>query len=259
MRSSIERIRRGKVTDYHPVDPDEAVTSGSFHVDDREDFQLLVVPEQKEKTTVRITLPDEQQPAVVATDLTGEELLFQNQEAVDLFAELAGEEVEGLPEMKADEPVAPGVFEFELPDETYAVIAVGTGLDEGADMTFETSIPVAVFDDVDQRRPAQIGDRVVGEVEGFEESDSFVLHLEEGDVVEIYVGSPHGDPSVEVRAPGQEPADAFYIDDSDLGINGLDAKDQYEAETTGDHVVTVYSNDGFPMGYLFEIRTPTDE
>lgn len=250
-RRAIRHIRDGDTPPYVPF-PRKGSKTGSFDLADTEAVQVLTLHTGSTSKNVRLELPSETLPAVYASDLDGEEVYFENQEAIEAAGE-AGEDIADADD--ADAPVAPGVFEFEVPAQTFVVIVVGTRVPEGAHMTFTSNVSLGRYDDVDDNEPLEIGERVTGIIDPLEtKGDSYLIDLAAGDEIEIFAGSATGDVGYEVREPGQTGEDATSVDDSGLGLFGVDARDLFTAETSGTHRLTVYSADGAGTQYVFEVQ-----
>lgn len=248
-RRAIRHIRDGDTPPYVPF-PRKGSKTGSFDLADTEAAQMLTLHTGSSSKNVRLELPPETLPAVYAADLAGEEVFFENQEAI----EAAGEDFADADD--ADAPVAPGVFEFEVPAQTFAVIAVGTRVTEGAHMTYTSNVSLGRYDDVDDNEPLEIGERVTGVIDPLEENgDTYLIDLAAGDQIEIFAGSATGDVGYEVSEPGQTGDDATSVDDSGLGLFGADARDLFTAETSGTHRLRVYSADGTGTQYVFEVQS----
>lgn len=250
-RRAIGHIRDGDTADYLPF-PDTGSKTGAFDLVDLEATQVLTLHTGRRSEEVRLELPPEAQPAVFASDLDGQEVYFRNQEAIDAAAE-AGQDIEGAGDV--DAPVEPGVFEFEVPADSYVVILVSTRVPEGAHMTFTSSVALGRYDDVDENDPLEVGERVTGVIDPLETAgDTYLLELEEGEEIEIFAGSATGDMGYAIREVDRTGEDATYVDDSGLGLFGVDASDAYTAERSGTHRLTVYSADGTGTGYVLEVK-----
>lgn len=254
VNTAVEAILDGGGSTYRPFPDGPVTTSGTLSLDDVDDISLLTLRTGSAREMLRLSLTGEQ-VAVQVMNLAGEPLLF-NREALELAAELEGVPADqfGAP----DEPVAPGVYEVELPRQAYIVVLIGTQLEEGADIAFESSLDLVVYEDEDDDRPLRVGDRVEGVIDGLELQDRYLLELEEGDEVNIRVASPQGDMAFAVWPLDQGPADSFFVDDSDGGLFGLDAEDVYRAEVSGTHVIEVVSLLQEASGYVIEVG-PSDE
>lgn len=249
-RASAAAILAGDVPEYRAF-PETGETAGTFTVPDPESPQVLTVHTGDEPQVVRLSLPVETRPAVLVTGWMGD-VYFQNQAAIDLTTP-PGEVSFGPPE-EADAPVAPGVFEFEIPEQTYAVLFVGSERPGPVQMRYTSSVPLGRYDDTDDDRPVRIGRTLTGVLDSLEaRGDSFLLDLQEGDTVEIRAASATGDVGYTVRAPGGSPEDDVFVDDSDEGLFGVDARDTFTAERSGQHRIVVYSADGAATAYRLRV------
>ncbi len=256
VNAAVEAILDGGGSTYRPFPDGPVTTSGTLRLDDADDVSLLTLRTGSSRETLRLSLTGEQ-VALQVTDLVGEPLLF-NRAALDLIAETEEVPVDQLGLGAPDEPVAPGVYEVELPRQSYIVVLIGTQHEDGADIAFESSLGLVVYEDDDDDRRLRVGDRVEGVIDGLELQDRYLLDLQEGDEVNIRVASPQGDMAFAVWPVDQGPTDSFFVDDSDGGLFGLDAEDVYRAEVSGTHVVEVVSLLQEASGYVIEVG-PSDE
>ncbi|HEV2767239.1 MAG TPA: serine protease [Acidimicrobiales bacterium] len=254
VNAAVEAILDGDGSTYRPFPDGPAVTSGTLALEDPDDVRLLTLRTGDTRETLRLSLTSEQ-VAVQVMDLAGEPLLF-NREALELAAELEGVPADQLG--APDEPVAPGVYEVELPRKSYIVVLIGTQREGGAEIGFESSLDLVVYEDDDDDRRLQVGDGVEGVIDGLELQDRYLLDLEEGDEVNIRVASPQGDMAFAVWPEDEGPDDSFVVDDSDGGLFGLDAEGVYRAEVSGTHVIEVVSLLQEASGYVIEVG-PSDE
>ena len=253
-RRSVDRILAGSMAPYRAFPEDGLSSTGSFELRDAEAFQILTLRTGATEQSVRLTLPAAARPAVLVTDFEGSEVYFQNQEAIDAMAEATGLD-EGLyDDEEADAASAPGVFEFDVPADTYAVLVVGTRVAGGTSMTFTSSVPLGRYDDADEDRSVRLGDRLEGVVDGLESGDTFLVDLQRGEEVEIFAGSATGDVGFSIRGPGVSVKDEVVVDDSDVGLFRVDAEDTFEPETSGPHRITVFSADGRATGYVLKVN-----
>lgn len=109
-----------------------------------------------------------------------------------MAAELEGVPADHLGLGPPDEAVAPGVYEVELPRDSHVLILLGSLSEGGADLTFESSLELVVYEDDDDDRRLRVGDRVEGVVDGLELEDRYPPDLEDGEEVRIRVASPAG-------------------------------------------------------------------
>lgn len=264
VQASIAAIRSGRAPDYRGFPEEPKSDSGSFTLEDEEDVEILVHHTTAEPQRITLTLTDDADPVVSVDNLDGTPI-FTTREALEQAAELNDvpvdvliEEVEQLPDFELGKPTSPGVFTFEIPEDTYATISIGTLDEDGAEIDYESSISLVHYEDVDQDTPIAVGDRVEGVVESLEDSDSYVVDLDEGEGIEIYAGSGPGDMGFIVQAPGQALADALFVDDSDAGLSGYDAKGTFTAEASGEHTIFVVTNDFITTGYVLKVSKPTE-
>lgn len=249
VRRSIARILDGDTPDYRSF-PADGATAGTFSLPDDVSIQVLTVAASEQARTVRLSLPAPAQPALTVVDIFGE-MLFVNQAALDAAAAFFGPlEDPGA----AGAPVAPGVFEFEIPEDTYALVLVGTRRPAGAEIPFTSTVPLGRYDDVDQNRPIQPGDMVRGEIDHLEiQGDSFLIELTEGQTIEVHASSAVGDLGFIIQGPGQPAAEATFVDDSGIGLFDADAEDTYTAKVAGTHRIIVVSSDGLATGYRLSV------
>ncbi|MGH9180509.1 MAG: S1C family serine protease, partial [Acidimicrobiales bacterium] len=180
-RSSMRRILDGDVPDYASFPSDDLATLGSFELRDADTPQLLTVRTGDEPETVRLTLLADLDPEVLVLDWMGG-TLFQNQAYVDALVGDDGGFDDGF---EADEEVAPGVFEFEVPEETYALIFVASSRPGPVAMRFTSSVPLGRYDDVDQERRLRPGQRLEGVLDSLETlGDTYLVELREGEEIE---------------------------------------------------------------------------
>ena len=247
---SMARIRDGEVPPYRPLPDGPGMTSATLEFPSDEYLFILAMHAGKRSRTVRLTMPPETRPGVLVTDLYGDKLTFVNQDALEAI-EQESDEALGV---EPDAPVAPGVFEFELPAGSYVRIEVRTRLPEGTSMTLHSTVPFSVLEDLDNDRQVTLGEPVRGVLDPLEVSDTYLMELQAGGAVEIFAGSAYGDMSFVVRALAQGPADQFEVDDSETGLSGLDARGRYEAEVSGTHRIIVESPSWRPTGYVLEVN-----
>jgi hypothetical protein len=181
------------------------------------------------------------------------DVLFINQAALDRVAEF--EELSHYDyDLDADEPVEPGVFEFDVPFDEPAIVFVGTRLTSGADMAFSATTPVHVMEDDDHAQHIVAGDRVEGALDFLNPYDTYLIDLDAGEAVEIFVGSPSADLAFFVGARGERLADAFYSDDTGGGLYGSDARDVFDADKAGEYVIYVTGYAGGVAGYVLRVE-----
>jgi S1-C subfamily serine protease len=252
VEAALERIRSDESRPYRPFPTGGGVTKGSFRLADRDTFQVLAIPAAPNGRTIRLTLPPDVQPAIEVVSLYGD-MLFINQAMLDFIAEFEDLDESRL-SIYAHEPVAPGVFEFDIPADAPAIAFVGARLANGADVAFSATTPVVVIRDDDQEQHIVAGDRIEDEIDVLDRSDDYVIYLDAGEAVEIFVGSPSVDMSFTVRARGERLADAFFSDDAGGGLYGSDARDVFVADEAGEYTIQVAAVDFDVAGYVLRVE-----
>jgi Trypsin-like peptidase domain len=252
VEAALERIGSDESLPYRPFPTGGGVTEGSFRLAERDAFKILAIPAASEDRTIRLTLPPDLQPVIEVLSLSGD-VLFINQAALDRVAEF-----EDLSQydyaLDADEPVEPGVFEFDVPFDEPAIVYVGTRLADGAAMAFSATTPVHVMEDDDDGQPIVAGDRVEGVLDFLDRYDSYVIDLDASQAVEIFVGSPATDMAFFVGSRGERLADAFFSDDTGGGLYGSDARDVFEADEAGEYTIYVIGGGTGVTGYVLRVE-----
>ena len=123
---------------------------------------------------------------------------------------------------------------------------------EGSTLT--ANHPLTWFDDPDGGRMIQVGQSLSGNIDFPADFDYFLLHLEQGEAVEVLVRSALADPILAILrldTPGEEPIED---DDSGGGLLGLDARLLFQAPYTGEYALLVVDALGFaPGGYIISV------
>ena len=253
VKNALERIRSGESPRYRPFPTSGGVTQGSFRLPDPDSFQVLVIPAAPTDRTIRLTLPPDVQPAILVASLDGD-MLIVNQGMLDYYAEFGVEDAARLSPYTHD-PVAPGVYEFDVADDAPAIAFVATRLANGADVAFSATNPIVVIPDDDQAEHIVPGDRIEGEVDILDRSDDYVVYLDAGEAVEIFAGSPSSDMWFSVRGRGERLADAFSSDDAGGGLYGDDARAVFRADEAGDYTIKVATRDDDVAGYVLRVES----
>ena len=112
--------------------------------------------------------------------------------------------------------------------------------DEPVEIGWTSNRELVALPDEDDGRAISMGATERGVIEPLENQDVWTVDLVEGQPVLITVESAAGDVAFSVLGPGERwGLDTFYVDDSDLGIGGLDASDTFTATVTGPHRIIV--------------------
>jgi hypothetical protein len=148
-----------------------------------------------------------------------------------------------------------GTFRFELPAELRAsVLFTRTVPGEPLDVQVTSSRAFRAVPDTDEGTPITIGAEVRGVVEPLEWQDRYTIDLRAGQRVRITLESAASDMAYYVIAPGSTYGpDSFFVDDSNIGIGGLDAEGVYTAEVDGLHEVVLWDHFG-QAGYLLTVE-----
>ena len=120
------------------------------------------------------------------------------------------------------------------------------------EFTLTANRRLARFDDPDRGRQIQVGQSLHGNIDFPGDIDSFLLHLEENETVEIVARSALADTRLAIWG---EAAEEWVIDDdSGGGLFGLDARIVYRAPRTGEYVLFV-ADAGWsaPGGYVISV------
>ena len=120
--------------------------------------------------------------------------------------------------------------------------------------------PFIQFSDPDQGREIRVGQSLFGNIDFPVDFDFFILHLEQGEAVEVVARSVLADPFLVIshlEAPGEE---WIEDDDSGGGLFGLDARILFQAPYTGRYVLYVYDDfDIAPGGYIISVARAESE
>ncbi|MFN6122296.1 MAG: trypsin-like peptidase domain-containing protein, partial [Actinomycetes bacterium] len=177
----------------------------------------------------------------------------------EVTAEWSGSTAEEiLDRLGADRLIATdpdGTFRFQLPAELRAsVLLTRTAPGDPLALQVTSSRPMRHVPDADEGTPITVGGRARGVVEPLEWQDRYSLGLRAGQQVRITLESAASDMAFYVIPPGSTYGpDAFFVDDSNIGIGGLDAEGVYTAEVDGLHEIVLWDNFG-QAGYLLTVE-----
>ena len=120
--------------------------------------------------------------------------------------------------------------------------------------TLTVSHPLARFDDPDFDRQIQVGHSLRGNIDFPGDIDSFLLHLEKDEKVEIVARSALADTYITIDYTGATEEEQVSDDDSGRGLFGLDAGIVYRAPHTGEYVLLVENLSwSAPGGYVISV------
>lgn len=171
--------------------------------------------------------------------------IYATQRSVEAVAEEFGLTVDEIlaeaPDLNIIEVDDNGSYIVPVPADARAVITLQRASeDTPAEVSFISSIPVGVILDLDDPVILGVGDAVAASIEPLEYQDIYTIELVAGQSVTITAASPTGDMEFSVLAPGEKfGAETFYVDDSDLGLGGLDASGDFTAAIDGMHRIVV--------------------
>jgi S1-C subfamily serine protease len=249
----LDALRRGG-DEWHPY-PDDGVTEGTVTVPGVDVGAVLVSVPTDTDTELSFTLSgaddlglevfvDDGTYLISASYLTATAEEFELTE--DELLESIGAEV-----LERDDA---GGYTFTLPAGIRATFLVSRFTDDTpADVSFTSSVPLAPIADLDDDATIAVGDVVNGLIEPLEWQDVFVLELTEGETVTITAASAVGDMAFDFLQPGETvSAASIYVDDSDIGLGGLDSQLEFTAEVSGPHrlILTELSGAG---GYVLTV------
>ncbi len=123
---------------------------------------------------------------------------------------------------------------------------------DSEEFTLTANRRLARFDDPDHAGQIQVGQSLHGNIDFPTDFDTFLLHLQENETVEIVARSALVDTYLAI---GGRPVEGWTEDDDGGGgLFGLDARIVYRAPTTGEYILFVSAADGSaPGGYIISV------
>ena len=273
VRAAVDRIVAGTGDEYLSVPAASragaGTTSGSLHVSDGSDGQVLFLPAADEDRTWRLQVDMAGGPVVAVEAFADYEPLALSGNAdeveIRLQRELAaarGGRPDDLsdpsaggqdPRLAARE-VAPGTFEIPVEAHRSAIVVVVAPLtDAPMDIPWTSDLPLVAASRPVTSEQLAPGDRVERVIGGFDTAVDVLVDLTAGQEVEVHSHASQGDPAFLVFRPGREldhltmadpeGAGVELVDDTDDGLYGLGARATVEAESPGVHRFRVFSND----------------
>lgn len=149
---------------------------------------------------------------------------------------------------------AEGSYVFEVPADARASVWLSRlDLDETLDVAVTSTRPFQLVEDTDDTAAVEIGEQRFGTIDPLEFQDVYTVDLAALQSVEITVASAVGDPSFSVLALGADfRPDTDFVDDSNLGMGGLDAQGVFTAPVAGTYRIIVWDNTDH-AGYLLKL------
>ncbi|MDQ2648579.1 MAG: S1C family serine protease [Actinomycetota bacterium] len=269
---AVDQILAGKGTANASWPGGVPATNNAVALTDDYSAGMLAFESAPEDRTVDVTMPADQPIILLSTTVEEDEplefganlLAVGAEEAGVPYSQIAGvqlspeEEREILMEELGEDEVtlayksAPGQFQFKIPAGEHFVLVLLTNREGGTTVPVTTSLPAAYLSP-DAVQTVNVGDEIDGTVTSLMPYDAFEMHLDEGQSVQIYAGSPSGDMAVMITEPGQDPEDATEFDDSRAGLYGVDVDETYEAPATGTYRIEVGTMEDIGTGYRFSI------
>jgi S1-C subfamily serine protease len=258
LQAAVDELAAGGGDSYRAIPEGGTETSGTISLVGADGEQAAVLQNGPDDVTWRLTLDPAAQPRVWIIDDFGTPLYVSDSWIAEQAA-VAGVSVEEYRSQMGYDPggsreVEPGVYDVAVPAGTFAIAFVGTTSAEPVSMAWTSSVPLFVPPDDDDTRTVQVGESVEGVVEYVESYDIVTVDLVAGEPVDIWVGSPLGDPAIEVAGPGQPMSEAAWDDDSGGGVDGLDAELTYTPTASGPHRIRIASNDGYTMFWQLKVE-----
>jgi S1-C subfamily serine protease len=215
---------------------------------------LTPLPSPKKRTiTLRID-----SDAEVGFEVYGTEF-YLSENVLPLTAELYGLTVEEvtaeLEQQSILQAASDGTYTFDIAADDRPSIKISRLSGDGpAEVTFTSSEPLVIIDDLDPVGQAKVGDEIRGSIDPLEWNDVYSIDLVADQSITIAAQSVIGDMAFAVLEPGQSSItpETFFVDDSDLGLGGLDASDTFTASVAGTYQIVVTDNSG-GGGYLLSI------
>jgi hypothetical protein len=277
VRKAVSRIAKGDGDEYLDVPPNatddegEGEKTGTLKFVDAADGQVLFLPASEKDRIWTFSVATEHRPLVIITPNSGDEPLAISKDAdavndrvsVELATRFGGkpEDYSNGPSGASAEvlarEVAPGRFEMPVDADQSALVVVFMPLtDTPVTVDWTSDQPLFPLSAPVTEQRVKLGTTRDLLFSGFDTSVDLLVDLEAGQKIEINARSPQGDPAYEVVAPGivldhltaalPDQAGIEYVEDTDDGLYGYDAKDTYTAKTAGTYRIRVYSNDGTP-------------
>lgn len=273
VRESVERIVAGEGDDHLAVPAeqraDEGATSGSVHVSDASDGQVLYLPAAGENRTWNLTVDTASRAVVAVEGFADYEALALSGHAATVEAEIQRElaasrggrpgdlrdpSASGHDPRLAARETAPGTFRIPVEAHRSAIVVIGVPTtDAPVEVPWTSDLPLVPASRRVTSEQLAVGGRIEPVIGGLDTAVDVLVDLDAGQEVEVHARASQGDPAFLVFRPGQlldhltmadpEGAGVELVDDTDDGLYGLGARARIEAESAGMHRFRVVSHD----------------
>jgi hypothetical protein len=256
VQRSIDAIVAGKGSLYRSVPDSGGVKAGAIAIaDTRFDVPMLYLAGSATVHSVTIGFDAADKPGIEVLDALSGETLYLSKSAYAIQKALGW--YDRVSEAEATAPsggkeLSGWSWQVDVPANVDVEVLVYSAIVGAATLHFTASAPVFVFPDDDQGEPIAVGQSLDRTLQFTELGDTFLVDLDAGQKITIYVGSPSGDMFYSVIGPGDLVADVDVVDDSNLGLLGHDAQGTYTAKTKGRYTILV-EGDGVSTGYRISV------
>lgn len=283
VRKAVERVLDGKgdkAADLPPhAEVDGGATSGSVRLSDGSDGQVLFLPARGAAGTWNLSVDMAARPIIwVEAFLDGEPLAESSnlseveQQLTREVTTLRGGRPDDLPDPGAagvDPAIAaretkPGTFAIPVEvDRSLLVFIVAPLIDGPTDVQWTSDLPLFAASQPVREEKLAIGESTDNVFWALDTAVDVLIELEEGQRVELHARSPQGDVGFGLFGPtlrldhltiaDPDGAGATFVEDTDDGLYGLDAREVYEAKASGTHRVRLYINDDVAVLVRFSV------
>jgi len=236
--SRLEDLKAGG-DDWSPL-PDDGTRTGKVKVpSDAEGASLELLPEHDDgDVTLQLTTEDDDDIDDVAMLVYLTDGTSYASENADLDEWYSGGEEE-------IRPSGDGTYTFHVDADVRGWINLADTDGRAVTVSYDSSRALAALPELAESHDIEVGDEVEGIIEPLELDDEYVLDLDRGQRVRITATTGASDVAFTVLQPGEEEDfDSFYVDDSFIGVAGLDATTTYVAKVSGKHRILVIDNFG---------------
>lgn len=253
--TALDALRAGKGSPYRPIADSGGVTDASVRIADPvHDLGFAIVRDAKPGTTLRVQLAAGSSGAFVFTEAATGAPWFATAGALDREELVIGSPITASDRAQYSHgrDAGNGAWDIDVPVDGELEITVLATAGAATDVRFTSSVPVQVFPDDDQGEAIHVGDTLDRTMQYTEWADTFVIDLQAGERIDVFVGSPTADMAFSIIGPGETAADAAFVDGTGLGMLGLDERTTFTAKASGRHVISVVG-DGVSSGYRIRV------